>query len=100
MFLKVHLLLKIFFLVLFKSHDDFGKSDYNKKDPFCKYLLFLYETFFDFLIFLDKTLKIQKNLRFLFSKIPLFAPILTIFPVIKTQKHVDMESLNKIGRWS
>jgi len=31
---------------------------------------------------------------------PLFAPTLTIFPVIWTPNNVDIESLNEIGRWS
>jgi len=32
--------------------------------------------------------------------IPLFAPTLTIFPVIRTSNNVDIESLNEIGNCS
>jgi len=65
---------------------------YNKKYSFYKYLLFLSEFFFDFSYIFGKNSKKPKILRFLplFSNIPLFAPTLTIFPVIRTQKHVYM----------
>jgi len=32
--------------------------------------------------------------------IPLLAPTLTIFHVIRTPNNVDIESLNEIGRWT
>jgi len=77
-----------------------GKKKHEHDDPFYKHLLFLSNTFFDFSYIFGKNSK--QFLRFLplFSKIPLFAPTLTIFPKIRTQKHVDLESLKKIGRWS
>jgi len=78
----------------------FFSVDYNKKGPFSKYLWFLSETFLIFLTFSKK--KTAKNKHFTVFTVIFRNPVCwaTIFPVIRTQKHVDMESLKKIGRWS